>query len=231
MIFSKASAVQQATNLLHLYNKLQICTMDETQIVLAGSILVNRSSKGFQVCKEYSVKIVISLESEELPYVLDAGNHIDSNYPHRYLNGKLCLETDANIKVRFIDGFSLEAWMTEYVEPYYFSYEFFQRYGEFPFGERGHGWDGIIQTYSDLFNEPDSVKTIRLMASISTLQYRGHALCPCGSGKKLRSCHGPFSMKFYTDNRLKAIVRKDYLSLEEAVKKYDEQQRNTGAAK
>ena len=31
MIFSKESAVQQVNNLLHLYNKLQICTMDETQ--------------------------------------------------------------------------------------------------------------------------------------------------------------------------------------------------------
>ena len=87
MIFFKESAVQQVNNLLHLYDKLQICTMDETQIVLVGPILVNRSSKGFQVCKEYTVKIVIPLESEELPYVLDTGNHIDSNYPHRYLSG------------------------------------------------------------------------------------------------------------------------------------------------
>ena len=230
MIFSKESAVQQVNN-LHLYNKLQICTMDETQVVLTGLILVNRSSKGFQVCKEYSVKIVIPLESEELPYVLDAGNHIDSNYPHRYLSGKLCLETDANIKIRFIDGFFLEAWMIEYVEPYYFSYEFFQRYGEFPFGERGHDWEGIIQTYSDYFNEPDVVKTIKLMAFISGQKYRGHVLCPCGSGQKLRTCHGPFIMKFFADNRLKAIVRRDYLSIEEAVRKYDEQQRNTRTAK
>ena len=199
--------------------------------MLTGLILVNRSSKGFQVCKEYSVKIVIPLESEELPYVLDAGNHIDSNYPHRYLSGKLCLETDANIKIRFIDGFFLEAWMIEYVEPYYFSYEFFQRYGEFPFGERGHDWEGIIQTYSDYFNEPDVVKTIKLMAFISGQKYRGHVLCPCGSGQKLRTCHGPFIMKFFADNRLKAIVRRDYLSIEEAVRKYDEQQRNTRTAK
>ena len=99
----------------------------------------------------------------------------------------------------------------------------FQRYGEFPFGERGHGWDGIIQAYSELFNEPDYIKTIRLMKSISIGQYRGHALCPCGSGQKLRACHGPFIMKFYADNRLKTIVRKDYFSLEEEVRKYDKQ--------
>lgn len=61
--------------------------------------------------------------------------------------------------------------MIEYVEPYYFSYEFFQRYGEFPFGERGHDWEGIIQTYSDYFNEPDVVKTIKLMAFISGQKY------------------------------------------------------------
>ena len=142
MIISKAVAVQQANSLLHLYNyrKLKICTMEETEIVLAGSILINRSAKGFQLCKEYSVKIVIPIESEKLPYVLDAGNHIDCNYPHRYLNGKLCLETDTSIRVRFVDGFSLEAWLEEFVEPYYFSYEFYQRYGEFPFGERGHDW-------------------------------------------------------------------------------------------
>ena len=48
MIFSKESEVQQVNNLLHLYNKLQICTMDETQVVLTGPILVNRSSKGSQ---------------------------------------------------------------------------------------------------------------------------------------------------------------------------------------
>lgn len=213
-------------SLLHLYNyrKLKICTMEETEIVLAGSILINRSAKGFQLCKEYSVKIVIPIESEKLPYVLDAGNHIDCNYPHRYLNGKLCLETDTSIRVRFVDGFSLEAWLEEFVEPYYFSYEFYQRYGEFPFGERGHDWKGIIQTYSDYFNEPDVVKTIRLMAFISDKKYRGHILCPCGSGRRLRSCHGPFIMKYCVDNRLRKIVRDDYLLLQEMVRKNDKQQ-------
>lgn len=121
--------------------------------------------------------------------------------------------------------------MLEYVETYFFSYEFYQRYGEFPFGERGHGWDGIIQTYSDFFHESDGAKTIKIMAAISNSKYRGHALCPCQSGQKLRSCHGPFIMKFYTDNRLNQIVKKDFFLLEEAVQKHNEQQHNTKAAK
>lgn len=223
MIFSMDSAMQQITNLLHLYNGLQISSIDEAHVSLVGNILVNCASKGFTLYKEYTIKIVIPVASEELPYVVDTGNQIDRTYPHKYTNGKLCLETDTNIRVRFIDGFSLEEWMSEYVEPYFFSYEFYQRYGEFPFGERGHGLEGTLQTYSELFNETDYIKIIKIMASISSNQYRGHALCPCESGKKLRSCHGPFIMKFYTDDRYKVIVQNDYLLLKEAVKKHNEQ--------
>ena len=219
MIFSKESGVQQVSNLLHLYNGLKIISIDEVKILLAGHILIDRTAKGYRLCKEYHIKIVIPLNSDELPYVFDDGNHIDSNYPHRYVNGKLCLETDTAIRLRFIDGFSLDAWMSEYVETYFFSYEFYQRFGEYPFGERGHGFAGILQTYSDLFHETDSVKIIRLMRSISTQHYRGHSSCPCGSGKKLRACHGPFVMKFYTDDRFKATVKKDYVLLEEVAKR------------
>ena len=219
MIFSKEVAVQQVANLLHRYNGLYVNSMSEEKISLMGSITVNMSSLGFTLYKTYRVEVIIPLDSDELPYVLDVGNQIDGSYPHRYVDGKLCLETDTNIRIRFIDEFSLETWMSEYVETYFFSYEFYQRYGEFPFGERSHGFEGIIQTYSDIFKETDMRKTIRLMGSISTQQYRGHSLCPCGSDRKLRSCHGPLIMKFYTNDGLKAIVKKDYFLLEEAAKK------------
>lgn len=218
MIFNKEESIRQVNDLLKVYNSLQICSMNDTEIIIDGSIIVNRSWNGFTVFKEYLAKIVIPLESDNLPYVIDSGNHIDKSYPHRYKNGMLCLETDSYIRIRFIDGFCLEKWMRDIVEPYYFSYEYYQRYGEFPFGERGHGLTGVVQTYSDFFCEPDFAKTIKLMKSISTQKYRGHSLCPCGSGKKLRICHGPLVMKYYSDNRLKLIVRNDYLVLEEAVK-------------
>ena len=231
MIFTKESGVQQVTNLLHLYEGLRINEIDETKISLTGTILVNRTSLEFTLCKEYCIEIVIPLESDELPYVLDVGNHIDCSYPHRYTDGKLCLETDTHIRIRFVDGFSLGAWMLEYVETYFFSYEFYQRYGEFPFGERGHGIAGVIQTYSDVFEETDTDKTIRLMASAATHQYRGHSSCPCGSGRRLRDCHGPAVMKFYRDNRLRLIVQEDCFLLREVVKKYDEQQQNSRKTK
>lgn len=231
MIFNKELGMQQAKSVLHLYSGLQLYSEDEKKIVLVGTILVNRSAMGFTLCEEYGVKLVIPVYSDELPYAIDISNRIDKDYPHRYADGRLCLETDTAIRVRFVEGFSLPAWMSEYVETYFFSYEYYKRYGEFPFGERRHGLEGIFQTYEELFAEQDTVKIIRLMRSIIFQPYRGHMLCPCGSEKKLRSCHGSMVMNYYLDDRLKTIVQNDYKMIEEVVKYYYEQQRNSKQTK
>lgn len=225
MIFDKDSGMQQVKELLHLYSGLQLSSENNDQIVLSGSVLVNRNSKDYTVYKEYQIQIVIPILSNELPYVIDIGHNIDELYPHRYADGRLCLETDTCIRIRFADGFSLSTWVSEYIEPYFFSYEYFNRYGEFPFGERGHGLEGILQTYEELFEEPDAVKVLKLMASIITQRYRGHMLCPCGSEKKLRACHGKAIMKYYADVRLNKIVCNDYQMIREVLEEYGKQRR------
>lgn len=231
MIFDKESGMQQVKELLHLYTGLRLRAEDSDKFILSGYIDVNRTSKGYTLCKKYQIEIIVPLFSEKLPYVVDIGENIDKNYPHRYMDGRLCLETDTCIRIRFIDGFSLPLWISEYVEPYYFSYEYYNRYGEFPFGERGHGLEGILQTYEDLFEESDVHKIFILMESIVHQQYRGHMLCPCGSGKKLRVCHGKTVMKYYTDERLKKIVCNDYQMIRKVLEEYDEQRRNSKQTK
>lgn len=213
MIFTKEMAHQQIAELLEVQSGLHIEAESETQIELTGDIFINCKSKGFFLSENYPVQIVIPLNSNELPYVIDNENRIAKDYPHRYDNGKLCLETETSIRIRFLDSFSLVEWIREFVETYYFSYEFFQRYGEFPFGERGHGVQGIVETYQELFHEKDPIKVFALMKAICEHPYRGHSLCPCGSNQKLRLCHGPIVMKYYMDNRLNKIVQADYKNI------------------
>lgn len=231
MIFTKEAISQQIEELLKAQSGLHINAESETQVELIGEIFVNCASKGYILSDYYPVRIVIPLYSDNLPYVIDTGNRIAKNYPHRYKNGELCLETDAIIRIRFLEGFSLVAWMQDFVETYYFSYEFFQRYGEFPFGERGHGFLGIMETYQELFQEEDPVKVFTLMKSICESSYRGHSLCPCGSEQKLRLCHGPIVMKYYVDNRLKEIVQSDYKIMKDYLVNYYEQSRYHKKAK
>ena len=231
MIFCKESAVQQIDHLLHIYDGLSIENILDTEIVLGGHILVNRTALGYQLYKKYQIRIIIPLNSDSLPYVIDIGNQIEKGYQHRYADGQLCLETDAAIRTYFIAGFNLEIWMRDFVEPYYFSYEYYQRYGVFPFGERAHGIEGVLQTYGEYFNEVDYVKIFRLMECIQFGQYRGHLPCPCGSGKKMRSCHGKFIKKFFENNNLKVIVQSDYKTIREVLDAYYEQSRNSNATK
>lgn len=222
MIFTKALGRQQVGSLIEVQPGLHIESETEEQIELTGEIFVNCKAKGFVLTDSYEVQIIIPLGSDKLPIIIDKGNQIAENYPHRYKSGELCLETDASIRIRFLDGFSLTSWMEEFVEPYYFSYEFYQRYGEFPFGERSHGMQGIIEAYQGFFQEADCRKVLALMKSVCEHTYRGHFLCPCGSGRRLRACHGPVIMKYYSDNRLKAMVRADYKLIDSEVKRYEQ---------
>lgn len=186
MIFSKESALQQVKSLLQIYDKLHIEKESNQEIILTGEILVNRTASSYTLYKTYHIEVHIPFESDKLPYVFDIGNAIDSNYNHQYKDGPLCLETDFAIRIRFVDGLNLVSWMQEFVEPYFFSYEYYQRFGCFPFGERSHGIEGILQSFGDVFQETDSIKVCKILMFIYSDRYRGHLPCPCGSGKNIR---------------------------------------------
>lgn len=186
MIFSKESALQQVNSLLQIYDKLHIEKESNQEIILTGEILVNRTASSYTLYKTYHIEVHIPFESDKLPYVFDIGNAIDSNYNHQYKDGPLCLETDFAIRIRFVDGLNLVSWMQEFVEPYFFSYEYYQRFGCFPFGERSHGIEGVLQSFGDVFQETDNIKVCKILMFIYSDRYRGHLPCPCGSGKNIR---------------------------------------------
>lgn len=186
MIFSKESALQQVNSLLQIYDKLHIEKESNQEIILTGEILVNRTASSYTLYKTYHIEVHIPFEFDKLPYVFDIGNAIDSNNNHQYKDGPLCLETDFAIRIRFVDGLNLVSWMQEFVEPYFFSYEYYQRFGCFPFGERSHGIEGVLQSFGDVFQETDNIKVCKILMFIYSDRYRGHLPCPCGSGKNIR---------------------------------------------
>lgn len=209
MIFTLESLEPQLKLLMHEYPGLSVIEICENQVILRGNILVFREHNEFVLKKNYAIEICIPLKSDKLPFVIDFGKQIEKEYQHYYPDCKLCLETDSCIRIRFIDGFDLVVWMAEYVEIYYFSYEYYKRFGVFPFGERKHGFLGIIQTYKDLFNAKDEAEAHTLMLFIINNSYRGHHPCPCSSGEKIRNCHGIHMLPFYRDMRKRQILHND----------------------
>jgi len=229
MRWSNEEASKQINNLIAAYPQLKMSTpyLDNSEIQLAGSLNINRSAFNYIVQKEYPIEITIPLGNSDLPRVRETGNMIASDYPHRYDDGTLCIETDTSMLLYFIDGFDLVEWIEAFVEPYFFSYEYHSRFGVFPFGERPHHIEGIIDTYKELFHCDNLNQALRLLKYAAEDTYRGHDLCPCCSGKKLRNCHGKQLLPFMTDTRKKDIalsnmqyLRKEFLKIEQSKTNY-----------
>lgn len=220
MIYTKNIALEQISEMLQEYTDLYIEKILGDQIIITGEILINRLYNDYHLYQKYSLSIAIPLEKNELPYIIDSGHHIIRNYPHIYHDRKLCLETDTRVKLHFIDGFNLLEWMHDFVEPYYFSYEYFMKYGEFPFGERPHGTLGIVQTYREVFKESDDALILKFIKYIATNNYRGHLPCPCGSGKRTRNCHGKMLLQILNKKKLKSIITEDYITIKNG-KRYE----------
>jgi hypothetical protein len=60
---------------------------------------------------------------------------------------------------------------------------------EWPFGEWGHGANGIFEFYKELIGTDDKQVLISYLKVLSKQSFKGHWDCPCGSGKKMRKCH------------------------------------------
>lgn len=201
----------QVEALLCAYPRLNRTKDSRSAVVISGSIDVNKCFNDFTVAQSYNLEIHIPKSEEKLPNVVDVGHHIMRDYPHLYSDRTLCLATETDIRFRYIQGFDLVDWMGTYVENYYYSYEYYQRYGVFPFGERGHGNKGVLETYQEIFdvNSTTAAKNV-LDYIVSHKKYRGHHLCPCYSGKKIRDCHKEIILHFLQDPTLLSLLVQDY---------------------
>lgn len=201
MIYSWKNRYDVIIEMQQFYPDLQISEEREESVKLRGNICVNRKISDFTLYREYKVEILLFKDENKLPEVYDIDGQIDSQYPHRYKDGKLCLDTDVAIKIRFENGIDLCLWMQDFVEVFYFSYEYFKRNGEYPFGERKHGSDGVIETYGDYFHVAQKKSILNCLRYITVKGYNGHDQCPCGSGKYIRKCHGKYILPFYNNKK------------------------------
>jgi len=162
---------------------------DHTPQRIRGDFIMNSCYENVCFCKTYPIDIDLS---DFPPKVKELGNKIRSSYPHRYDTGELCLEAPARIKLTCVedDSFNFETWVECFLVPYFFSYEFYKRYGRYPFGERAHGEKGILEYYGELFHLTSEQQTRKFLQLVSKMDiYRGHHLCPCGSNLRIRDCH------------------------------------------
>lgn len=85
---------------------------------------------------------------------------------------------------------------------------YYDRNGEWPFKARSHDATGIYEGFSELLDisNKDAVKRFTLLLIRKNVA-KGHEPCPCGSGKRLRSCH----RKLY--NEIRSLLPENVMSV------------------
>lgn len=183
--------------LLEAYPALQKSNSAKHSGFVHGSFTMHRTYNGVIFVKTYKVKICF--DNNKCPTIYDVGNDIKPDYPHKQQNKELCLAVQSEIINNCVTNchFDFYKWFEEYVIPYFFTYEYYNRFGFYPFGERAHGNEGVFEYYMEIFHLSTYNQVKSFLREVIKRNLKNHDLCPCGSGMKIRNCHKAEIQKAY----------------------------------
>jgi hypothetical protein len=146
-----------------------------------------------RVVESFAIEVVIPQEGMRhgIPVVREVGGRIPWIADrHVYPDGRACLFIEAEYWFKHPSGMDLVAFLRAPVMSYFIGQAFYEQEQRWPFGERSHGALGVVEFYSPLIGsrEPRMIK--RLIEMVVAKKMRSTWRCPCGSGRRLRGCHG-----------------------------------------
>lgn len=174
-------------------------------------------SKDNLIYDSYKIEIELQKSMGTIwPKVFETGNRIPrmADY-HCYPDGLLCLTTPFEEAIYSKDGFNLKEFLTNIVVPSLYEQSYYQKYGEWPWGEYSHGVNGLLESFGNNYKELSFYQKLDALYKISQEKLLDiylnrndnpySLLCPCGSCKKFQACHikafkGYLMLKRFRDN-------------------------------
>lgn len=168
--------------------ELVVSTTDAL-ILLEGRFVVSGPSGPFDF---YEVRVGVGPEylSHE-PFVFETGGRIPKDIDRHIFprHGDYCLGVWEEWLLTSPDH-HFRTFLTGPMHDYFLSQSHFEATGEWPFGERSHGKQGILESYADVLQLPCNEGLVaNYLNVLSRNHLKGHVTCPCGSRQKLRNCH------------------------------------------
>jgi hypothetical protein len=179
---------QIRTDLREHYPNLHLFIEADGSSIVRGTFPVV-SPQG-QVLDRYQVSIELLADyPKSLPIVRELGGRIPWKEEfHVEPEGKACvLLPDERWNV-FPEGASFRQFLDGPVYDFFLGQSLVALGENWPFGEWGHGAEGIYEYYCELFQTDDALTVLRFLYALSKLSMKVHWDCPCGSGLKIRKC-------------------------------------------
>ncbi len=187
----------------------------EREIVLSGPLPFDAEPDGLEpIIDSFDIEMLIpDPYPDMLPWVRETSGKIDSDYEHVFTDETLCLGVPIEMRRIFGQQPSLLGFVNKLVIPYFYGYCYWKKYGEHPFGEQKHGGEGVVEYYADKLNLTDEVTALAFVCFLYEHGYRGHHDCPCGSGRRIRKCHGPTLLDLHRHHTPRTLHSDLYLAL------------------
>ena len=184
---------QQISELNSAHKGLVGIVERDTEVIIFGSLPFEAVVEGLEtISDKFDIELTIPRDFPEvLPVAKETGGRIDSDYDHLNSDRTMCLAVPVEQRRVFLEHPSLLGFVNHLVIPYLYGYCFWKKHGHHPFGEAAHGAEGILRYYMDTLGLTDEVTALAVISYLYERGYRGHHDCPCGSGLKVRNCHGP----------------------------------------
>ena len=209
-----ATVARQMAALQRRHPDLALIRRGSGRLVVGGTLGFVMGHEGRTVEDEFDVELRIPPDfPASPPNVYEVAGRLDG-FDHLFEDGRLCLGAPVEVRMRFAERPSLLCFTEDLVVPFLFAFSYKARYGKMPFGELAHGVEGILDYYNRFFETPTE-QTVSLLKCLVHEHDSRIALgkCPCGSGRKLKRCHGSELSKLRshqtaeeTEGLLKAMV-------------------------
>ena len=167
-------------------------TETDDKIIVFGPLSFEASASGYEtIVDSFDVELIIHKNyPKKLPSVRETGGKILKSYDHINEDRTLCLAVPIEERRLYLIQPTLLGFVNKLVVPYLYGYCYWKEHGKHPFDESEHGSKGIIQYYRERLKLNDENSILAIISFLYEYGYRGHHYCPCGSGKKVRNCHG-----------------------------------------
>ncbi len=169
-----------------------VCCLKQESAVVHGTYSLNVPDTHRQIA--YGIVLVIPSNYPKLPpqmFCNDSKLPIDNIDRHIMKDGRACLGVQAEIGMRWQPGSKIVDFLDNLIAPFLAWQTYYEAFRKPPpWGERPHYGPGILEFYAELLNRSvdSSIEGfMRLLARKN--QPKGHELCPCNSGERLRNCH------------------------------------------
>ena len=159
------------------------------QLVVSGEFAIADEGR---VLDLFEIELVLPAEGPRagLPVVREVGGRVPPT-PERHVNwdGTACVGVPDEFWYRHPEGIDVPEFLRGPVRNYFLGQSLVEAGQPWPFGERAHGFAGIVEFYAPLLGTSDPTRVRAFLRLLAQEALQDEMACPCESGQPVGECH------------------------------------------